>query len=468
MVPRVGQTRESLRKGQAGPLRTLNPYSYDPLRRLDCTTVRMAEAAEASWLASFNRRIGIVLAFFFMAFGQEVAAISQSVSSPSEIVRIILAAPDNQLDYGRAKLAFDRVIEPSLDAEAAVAEVERLAARATALAGPRASDGEKLAALRRVIYVSGGWNGNRPFSYDQADPLGRNVRNKLISTYLATRRGNCVSMPLLFLLVGERMGLNLSLATAPLHVFVRYIDPLGREMNLEATSGGHPARTIWYREQMPMADRAVESGLYLRTLTRREVVALMATIVVEFLISERRFQEAIEVGETILQHAPRDALTMVQVGTAYGQLMNTEFVELYPIPALIPPALRMRYAMLAQRNQQMFQTAEALGWEPPHEPQTMSNQTRLPRARPGLPYRSTQAAIASSLRMRSFKSATSIMSPAGLRGSRAGPASSIFLTSSQPCQPRRAAKVAMPRPERAAPATVIVVIGSFISSSLDG
>jgi hypothetical protein len=32
-------------------------------------------------------------------------------------------------------------------------------------------------------------------------------------------------------------------------------------MNLETTSGGHPARAIWYRQQMPMPDRAVESGL---------------------------------------------------------------------------------------------------------------------------------------------------------------------------------------------------------------
>jgi regulator of sirC expression with transglutaminase-like and TPR domain len=280
-------------------------------------------------------------------------------TSPPDVTRRVLSPPDDRLDYANAKLALDHIVDPSINADATLAQIERLAAQATALAGPRATDAAKLAALRNVIYEGGAWNDNRPLSYDQTDPLGQNVRNKLISTYLATRRGNCVSMPMLFLLVGERMGLNLSLATAPLHVFVRYIDPLGREMNLEATSGGHPARTIWYRQQMPMADRAVESGLYLRTLTRREVVALMATIVVEFLISERRFQEAIEVGETILQHAPRDALTMVQVGTAYGQLMNTEFVERYPIPALIPPALRMRYAMLAQRNQDVSDSGGA-------------------------------------------------------------------------------------------------------------
>lgn len=283
---------------------------------------------------------------------------------PADAVRAMLALPDSQLDYARAKLAFDRIVDPSINVEAILAEIARLADRATALAGPHATDLAKLAALRRVIYESGAWNGNRPFSYDLTDPLGQNVRNKLLSTYLATRRGNCVSMPILMLLVGERMGLNLALSTAPLHVFVRYADPAGREMNIEATSGGHPARTIWYRQQMPMSDRAIASGLYIRTLTRREGIALMATTVVEFLMSERRFQGAIDVGAVIIETNPRDAMTMVQVGTAYANLLNAEFVERYPVPALIPPPLRGRYATLAGRNQQLFQAADALGWQP--------------------------------------------------------------------------------------------------------
>lgn len=172
-------------------------------------------------------------------------------------------------------------------------------------------------------------------------------------------------MPILMLLVGERMGLNLSLSTAPLHIFLRYADESGREINLEATSGGHPARTLWYRQNMPMSDRAIESGLYMRTLTRREAVALMASTVMEFLMTESRFQEAIEVAEIILQHCPRDGYTMVKLGTAYAELMRVEFFERFPNPVLMPPALRTRYAMLAQRNQQMFQAAEALGWQPP-------------------------------------------------------------------------------------------------------
>ena len=296
------------------------------------------------------------------AFSSLAAA---AASTPAAIVGSVLSLPDEQLDYGRAKLAFDRIVDPSLNADAVLAEIDRLARSASALAGPNASPAARLSALRRVIYESGDWNGRRPFAYDHADPLGQNVRNKLISTYLATRRGNCVSMPILFLIVAERMGLNLALSTAPLHIFLRHADEGGREINLEATSGALPARTAWYRRNLPMTDRAIESGLYMRTLTRREAVAHMASTVVDFLMGEGRFQEAIQVGELMLRAFPRDGYTLVKAGTAYAELMRIEFLERFPPPAPVPAALQQRFLFLAQQNQRTFETAEALGWEPP-------------------------------------------------------------------------------------------------------
>jgi hypothetical protein len=54
---------------------------------------------------------------------------------------------------------------------------------------------------------------------------------------------------------------------------------------------------------------------------------------------------------------------MVKLGSAYADIMRVEFVERFATPAAIPPALRQRYVMLAQRNQALFAAADALGWE---------------------------------------------------------------------------------------------------------
>ncbi len=279
-------------------------------------------------------------------------------------VRDILSLEDARLDYSHAKLALDRLVEPDTATTVIMATLDRMVEDARCLAGPLPTPDVQIAALHRLIYDAGAWNDHRPFAYDHADPLGQRIGNKLLATYLATRRGNCVSMPALFLILAERLGLDVTLARAPLHVFLHYRREDGRVLNLEATSGGHPARDDWYRQQMPMSDRAVASGLYLRSLPKRECVALLATTVLEHLIEQRRFTEALAVSEIILRHAPHDAYTMVKQGSVYGELIEAEFTRKYRAPALIPGPLRWRYLTLARKNLAAFQAAEALGWEP--------------------------------------------------------------------------------------------------------
>jgi regulator of sirC expression with transglutaminase-like and TPR domain len=264
--------------------------------------------------------------------------------------------------YLSAKLALDRLVAPC---PASVSrEIDVFVDAVRQMAGPSPTDAYKLAALRRTIYERGPWNGNRPFGYDHADPLGQSIQNKLLSTYFRTRLGNCVSMPILFLILAERVGLNVNLATAPLHVFVRYTDPAGAVFNVEATSGGHFARDAWYRENMPMSDLAIESGIYMRTLTRQESVAVIATIVCDSLMGQGRYREAVDVADVILQANPCDAYTMVKRGSAIGELIRVEFTDRYPSPASIPSTLRARYQQLVELNRDAFRHAEALGWTP--------------------------------------------------------------------------------------------------------
>lgn len=268
-------------------------------------------------------------------------------------------------NFLQAKLALDRIIDPASDEGTVHKYIQKLVAATRAFAGPRASEGAKLDAVRKALYEAGPWNDHRPFTYDQDDPLGQNIQNKLLSVYLKTRRGNCVTMPTLFIIVGRGIGLNLTLTTAPLHVLVRYTGPGRRPFNIEATSGGKFARDEWYRQNWPMSNRAIERGLYLRTHTDRETVALMANTVLEYLIQAGRNQEAVAVADAILAANPKDGYTMVKKGSAIAVMIKAEFIDEYPLPALIPPPLRHRYVELVAANQKAFADAEALGWEEP-------------------------------------------------------------------------------------------------------
>lgn len=293
-------------------------------------------------------------------------------SEAVEIVRAILSLPDEQLDYARAKIAFDRVADPTIDDHAVLKELKRLAKKARRLTGSSAGDEPKLQALRKLVYEAGPWNGHRAFAYDHHDY--KNPRARLISRYLATRMGNCISMPILFLILADKLGVEMRLAMAPQHIFLRHLGRDGAVTNLEATSGAMPARDAWMRHVRPMSDRAVESGLYMRTLSRRESIALMATSVLEYLNEQRRSQEAIAAADIILSHNPRDANTMVHQSCAFGRIVRAEFMSRYSSKFLIPPHLRPRYMELVGRNHEAMNAAEGLGWQAPPDAVPASRQ----------------------------------------------------------------------------------------------
>ena len=293
-----------------------------------------------------------------------VIATSLSSSAPRAVEQTLQQPSEAKLDYLQAAITFEKLANPASETTITEAMVVRLVDAARQMAGPNPTDAYKLAAIRKAIYDSGAWNYGRAFSYDLADPLGQKLQNRLLSTYIRTRKGNCVSMPTLFLIVADKMGLNVRLATAPLHMFVRYTDAAGTVSNLEATSGGYAARDQWYREKMAINDRAIQSGAYMRTLSKRESVAELATTVMDVLIDQHRFQEAVDVADAILAVNPRETYVMAKKGTALAGIMQAEFVDKYPNPKLIPANLLPRYRQLAEANEATFKAAEALGWEP--------------------------------------------------------------------------------------------------------
>lgn len=285
-------------------------------------------------------------------------------TSAAAALAAVLAWPERELDYADAKLAIDQLADPRLDIVGAAAELDRLTKAASALFGPAAGPNARLLALRRLIYEAGPWNDRRPFAYDHDDPLGQSPRSRLLPVYLATRLGNCVSMPILFLILADRLALDMSLASAPLHIFVRWRDSSGGTLNLETTSGAHPARDVWFRKNMPMTDLALANGLYMRSLGRGEGVALMAHTLLERLMDQGRHADAIEVADVILGHSPRDVYAMLKKATACGHIIRTDFEAHYPHPFLIPMPQRLRYLELARLNRELFATAERLGWRP--------------------------------------------------------------------------------------------------------
>jgi hypothetical protein len=95
-----------------------------------------------------------------------------------------------------------------------------------------------------------------------------------ITTLMATNLGNCYSMPLLYLIVAEKLGAEAYLCESPRHSFVKIKDDKGTWYNLEITS-----RVILsdyhYMNAGQISAEAVRNRIYMEPMGKKEAVANM-------------------------------------------------------------------------------------------------------------------------------------------------------------------------------------------------
>ena len=169
-------------------------------------------------------------------------------------------------------------------------------------------------------------------------------------------------MPMLVLILGERLGLDITLSTAPLHVFAKWTDPeSGATYNFEATSGRF-ARDRHIRNDLPMTDEAIANGVYMKTLTRREALAVMAETALDHLYGTRRYHDVIAVADVILEAYPTHAYALVKKGSAYAKLLQPLIIRKVGILSEVRNDMMSYAEQLSRANGEAFDRAEALGW----------------------------------------------------------------------------------------------------------
>lgn len=287
----------------------------------------------------------------------------RAIADPVKTVRLIMETPEDKIDVADAKLRFDKLDDPQTDIQGRLKEIDAMAQTIRTMAGSSAPARLRLIMLRKYIYEAGVWNDNKPFQYDLTDPLGKKPANRLLSTYLRTHRGNCVSMPILFVALAQRLGLKATLSTAPNHMFVKYMDDVtGKTINLETTSGAYPARDVYIRQNMPMTDEAIANGIYMKTLSKKEVLAVMADIVIEHAFATGQYQQGWDIANVISPYYPNNLSALLAPTNAALGLIQIEFLSKYPTKADIPPQLIDRFNFLEKAVPGALNHAYALGW----------------------------------------------------------------------------------------------------------
>jgi hypothetical protein len=91
------------------------------------------------------------------------------------------------------------------------------------------------------------------------------------------RQGTCVSMPVLYVAVGRRLGYPLKLVSSKAHLFARWESPGGKErFNIEATNQGLNCfpDEYYHKWPVPLTAEELSRGEYLKSLSPAEELAV--------------------------------------------------------------------------------------------------------------------------------------------------------------------------------------------------
>ncbi|WP_162258293.1 transglutaminase family protein [Frateuria sp. Soil773] len=287
-----------------------------------------------------------------------------SPNDPNIQVLEQLANAQDGVDYAKVQTAIERAVKSSFDATAFNAELDSWANLVRARVSKGAPPTEVMTALGQVIYTPGPWNNNRPFSYDLDDPLGAKYQNKLVSTYLRTRKGNCVSMPTLLIILGQKLGLNMTLSQAPQHEFARLQDANGRWFNIEATNPGSPPDSKYINE-LHVTPLSIQSGIYLRTTTPQETVAAMLEPLEGIYAHTRPPGYLLGLAKLAQRIDPKNAAGYVNEANAYFLTLTHRYLTHHLTPEALPPMQRADFNALYGANTRVMNRVRAMGWAPP-------------------------------------------------------------------------------------------------------
>ena len=337
-------------------------------------------------LSSLFTRLVVVLAFPCLTFVSSQLH-AQSARHENEAhyaaVKAMLEQAEADIDLASVKLAIDQMIDPSIDSAAVLRQVNAITSDVRATFPPGATSLDKFKALRDYLHRPVPFSGRKAFVYNLDDD--RNPRAKLLHVYLETHQGNCISMPLLMLIVAQKLGIPLAAATAPAHLYLKFHGDNGNWYGVEATNGGGWADDEWQKTQFPnLTPAAIANGIYMQPLTNREAAAVIAEALLEKYESEQNNvadEARVNMAILILKSYSKDVAAMVHAYWGYMGLRRRLFLDIYPQQSDIPVKLQPMYEMLERRGIYWGSKAKAFGFQPPTAAMEAGYRARIERAR---------------------------------------------------------------------------------------
>jgi len=137
-----------------------------------------------------------------------------------------------KVDLLRAALTISKLGGDDLDVEAYVAYVDRMAAEIKQKLAGKTAEADRLAALNEYLFRDNGFHGSRTDYYHRA--------NSFLSRVIDDREGLPITLSVLYIELGSRLGLAIEGVGLPAHFVVRHVPKEGQPQLIDVFEGGLP------------------------------------------------------------------------------------------------------------------------------------------------------------------------------------------------------------------------------------
>ena len=224
---------------------------------------------------------------------------------------------EDRISLERAALTIARMEYPELQTAPYIRLLDQLGKRVDALLPATPEPPNFILALNQVLFEEEGFQGNVDEYYDP--------RNSFLNDVLDRKLGIPITLALVYMEVGGRVGFPLFGVGLPGHFLLKHYEVDGREILIDAFNGGDILDTNDCQERLD----AIYSGQltfqpeFLQTVSRRQMLTRMLNNLRGIYISSRNLRKAAQAVDLILALHPRSAEDMKQRGLlrlATGQL----------------------------------------------------------------------------------------------------------------------------------------------------
>jgi regulator of sirC expression with transglutaminase-like and TPR domain len=285
-------------------------------------------------------------------------------SEPYPAIAQILKLPEDQIDLGVSALVIEKLYHTDINITSSLKKIDEIVRTIQKMPEYGDSSLEKMGTVLKYFYTPSEWNQYKVYQYDLDDLTGQKNPVSTVHYLLNNRYGNCLSLPTLLTVVGQRLGVDIKLAIAPSHVYAHYKGDDGSITNIEATSGTLLSDSSYIRS-LGIHPDAISNEIYLQSLSNKQAVAVLLVELSRHYMHKKDYENAEKIANLALSHHPKLTRAMLVKGNIYSLLLQNELARLKSINQPIGVEQRRYLDPLYQNNIAWFEKAEELGWRQP-------------------------------------------------------------------------------------------------------